>query len=123
MMMNLSPATWNGSVLRLEPLVMHKIHRQKCSQKAWHSFQGEAVLHTLYQLQLYQTQVRLCIDYCYHLCDGYFKYQLAALDSLENRTCHLFGDTKLVKAKLQNVERRCAVACLSVFYTYRINHG
>ncbi|CAH2217918.1 jg18815 [Pararge aegeria aegeria] len=51
-------------------------------------------------LTLYQAQIRSCMEYCSHLWDGSAKYQL---DALANK-------------KLQSLEHRRKVACLSVFY-------
>ena len=67
-------------------------------------------------LDLYQAQVRSCVEYCSHLWDGSAKYQLEALDSIQRRAIRLIGDEKLVKAKLQSLEHRRKVASLSVFY-------
>lgn len=72
-------------------------------------------------LQLYQAQVRSCMEYCCHLWDGSAKYQLAALDSIEKRAKKLINDPDLVEAKLQSLEHRRKVACLAVFY--RIHFG
>ncbi|CAH2241140.1 jg11590 [Pararge aegeria aegeria] len=49
-----------------------------------------------------------------HLCDGSAKYQLEALDSVDRRDGRLIGD--LANKKLQSLEHRRKVACLSVFY-------
>ncbi|CAH2237729.1 jg13478 [Pararge aegeria aegeria] len=65
-------------------------------------------------LTLYQAQVRSCMDYCSHLWDGSAKYQLDALDSVDRRARRLIGD--LANKKLQSLEHRRKVACLSVFY-------
>ena len=56
------------------------------------------------------------MEYCCHLWDGSAKYQLATLDSIENRAKKLIGDTAIVEAKLQSLEHRRKVACLSVFF-------
>jgi hypothetical protein len=72
-------------------------------------------------LTLYQAQVRSCMEYCCHLWDGSAKYQLAALDSVERRAHRLFGNDSTLKSKLQSLEHRRRVACLSVFY--RIHFG
>ncbi|XP_063362860.1 uncharacterized protein LOC134651689 [Cydia amplana] len=72
-------------------------------------------------LSLYQAQVRSCMEYCCHLWDGSAKYQLAALDSIERRAHRLLGDDPAVKSKLQSLDHRRRVACLSVFY--RIHSG
>lgn len=72
-------------------------------------------------LQLYQAQVRSCMEYCCHLWDGSAKYQLAALESIEKRAKRLIGNPALVDAKLQSLDHRRRVARLSVFY--RIHFG
>ncbi|XP_047998106.1 uncharacterized protein LOC125235552 [Leguminivora glycinivorella] len=72
-------------------------------------------------ISLYQAQVRSCVEYCCHLLDGSAKYQLAALDAIERRAHRLFGDDPTIKAKLQTLEHRRRVACLSIFY--RIHSG
>ncbi|XP_046976467.1 uncharacterized protein LOC124542575 [Vanessa cardui] len=66
-------------------------------------------------LTLYQAQVRSCMEYCSHLWDGSAKYQLDTLDSVDRRARRLIGDQTLV-TKLQTLEHRRKVACLSVFY-------
>ena len=71
---------------------------------------------TLGQLQLYQAEVRSCMEYCCHLWGGSAKYQLATLDAIENRAKKLIGDSAIVEGKLQSLEHRQKVACLSVFY-------
>ncbi|CAH2217778.1 jg19661 [Pararge aegeria aegeria] len=65
-------------------------------------------------LTLYQAQVRSCMEYCSHLRHGSAKYQLDALDSVDRRSRRLIGD--LDNNKLQSLEHRRKVACLSVFY-------
>ncbi|KAI8429670.1 hypothetical protein MSG28_000242 [Choristoneura fumiferana] len=40
---------------------------------------------------LYRVQVRFCMEYCCHLWDGSAEYQLAALDSVEQRAKRLIG--------------------------------
>ncbi|CAH2099017.1 unnamed protein product [Euphydryas editha] len=67
-------------------------------------------------LQLYQAQVRSCMEYCCHLWDGSAKYQLATLDSVEKRAKRLIGDPTLTDTKLQSLDHRRRVARLSVFY-------
>ena len=47
-------------------------------------------------LQLYQAQVRLCMEYCCHIRDGYSKYRLVALDSIKKRVTRLIGDPALI---------------------------
>ena len=67
-------------------------------------------------LILYQAQVRSCMEYCSHLWDGSAKYQLAALDSVDRRARRIIGNEALCNAKLQTLDHRRKVACLSVFY-------
>ncbi|KAJ0180403.1 hypothetical protein K1T71_003807 [Dendrolimus kikuchii] len=72
-------------------------------------------------LNLYQAQVRSCIEYCSHLWDGSAKYQLEALESIEKRARKLVGNDRLFYARLQNLEHRRKVVGLTVFY--RIHFG
>ncbi|KAJ0178555.1 hypothetical protein K1T71_006378 [Dendrolimus kikuchii] len=46
-------------------------------------------------LNLYQAQVRSCMEYCSHLWDGSAKYQLEALESIEKRARKLVGNDRL----------------------------
>lgn len=72
-------------------------------------------------LDLYQAQVRSCVEYCSHLWDGSAKYQLEALESVERRAKRIINDDALTNARLQSLEHRRKVASLSVFY--RIHFG
>ena len=72
-------------------------------------------------LKLYTAQVRSCMEYCCHLWDGSAKHQLEALDSVDRRARKIIGDDLLTQHKLQDLEHRRKVACLSVFY--RIHFG
>ncbi|XP_045499438.1 uncharacterized protein LOC123697064 [Colias croceus] len=72
-------------------------------------------------LNLYQAQVRSCMEYCSHLWDGSAKYQLEALEAIERRAKRLINDDDLVGKKLQSLGHRRRVASLSVFY--RIHFG
>lgn len=72
-------------------------------------------------LNLYTAQIRSCMEYCCHLWDGSAKYQLEALDSVDRRARRLINNDILTDKKLQSLEHRRKVACLSVFY--RIHFG
>ncbi|CAH2267266.1 jg14733 [Pararge aegeria aegeria] len=56
------------------------------------------------------------MEYCSHLWGGSAKYQLEALDSVVRRASRIIGDKSLTQAKLQSLQHRRNVACLSVFY-------
>ncbi|XP_045508843.1 uncharacterized protein LOC123704508 [Colias croceus] len=72
-------------------------------------------------LQLYQAQIRSCVEYCSHLWAGSAKTHLGALESMERRACRIIGDPSLIRRGLQSLDHRRQVACLSVFY--RIHFG
>ena len=67
-------------------------------------------------LNLYQAQVRSCMEYCSYLCDGSAKYQLDALETIERRAKKLINNDALVEKRLQSLAHRRKVAGLSVFY-------
>ncbi|XP_045491040.1 uncharacterized protein LOC123690909 [Colias croceus] len=66
--------------------------------------------------ELYQAQVRSCVEYSSHLWAGSAKTHLGALDSIERRACRIIADPSLIRSKLQSLDHRRQVACLSVFY-------
>lgn len=72
-------------------------------------------------LSLYKAQVRSCMEYCSHLWDGSARYQLEALEAIDNRARRLVGDDSLTTGRLQTLEHRRLVASLCVFY--RLHFG
>ena len=65
--------------------------------------------------EVYQAQVRSCMEYCCHLWDSSVKYQLVDLDPIEKRAERLISDPTLIDSKLQTLEYRRRVARWSVF--------
>ncbi|XP_045510136.1 uncharacterized protein LOC123705420 [Colias croceus] len=68
-------------------------------------------------LNLYQAQVRSCMEYCSHLWDGSAKYQLESLEAIERRAKRLINDDVLIGKKLQSLAHRRIVYRFFTGYT------
>ncbi|CAG4989213.1 unnamed protein product [Colias eurytheme] len=57
-------------------------------------------------LNIYQAQIRSCVEYCSHLWAGAAKTHLGALDSIERRAVRIIDDQNLTESRLLSLEHR-----------------